>query len=372
MEHVPKRDLREKRTILVVDDQPANLTIIAGILRDHYHVRISKSGEDALQQIQAGELPDLVMLDVMMPGMDGYAVLNRLKAESRTRDIPVIFVTSLDDSGEEERGFRMGAVDYLTKPVNSAIVRARVAAHLEIKDARDRLRTQNALLEEEVQQRTASLQSALREREDLLREVNHRVKNNLTVISSLLNLQASAVQTPERAMMAFNATRDRIMAMATVHRLVYESDASFELELHLFIQIIWRHLVETHNRGADDLRLEVNVRQLALPVDHAVPLGLMLNELLVNAMVHGCGGRRNGVVRVDAVVDQHLQECSITVSDDGQGFDPRQQNDTTGEAIGLILLDALSVQLQGHYRFLPGPGTTCVIQFPLPARTDGS
>jgi putative two-component system response regulator len=140
-------------TILIVDDEPANIAVLNQLLSTKYRVLASKTGEQALLNASREPGPDLILLDIMMPGMDGYTVLSRLRENEKTREIPVIFVTALDDTVDEERGLELGAVDYITKPIKPAIVKARVMAHLEIKHARDRLKDQNIWLEAEVARR---------------------------------------------------------------------------------------------------------------------------------------------------------------------------------------------------------------------------
>lgn len=140
-------------TILVVDDTPDNLAVLGQLLRDEYRVLAANSGPRALQLARANLRPDLILLDVMMPGMDGYQVLERLRADSLTRDIPVIFVTAMDAQEDEERGLELGAVDYITKPLRARVVLARVRAQLMVKQAGDLLRDQNAFLEAEVARR---------------------------------------------------------------------------------------------------------------------------------------------------------------------------------------------------------------------------
>ncbi len=151
MESSPAHPARQ--TVLVVDDTPQNITILGELLQPHYTVRATNSGERALQAVRSQPQPDLVLLDVMMPGMDGYEVLRRLKTDKATQNIPVVFVTALGDEQNEEHGLELGAVDYIAKPFKPAIVLARVRTHLELKQARDRLAHQNEWLEQEVARR---------------------------------------------------------------------------------------------------------------------------------------------------------------------------------------------------------------------------
>lgn len=111
-----------KKLVLVVDDEPMNITLLAGILRDHYRVKMAKDGEKALKIAAADPAPDLVLLDVMMPGMDGYEVCERLKSAETTRDIPVVFVSGMSDEAEQARGLQAGAVAFLRKPVDAGTV----------------------------------------------------------------------------------------------------------------------------------------------------------------------------------------------------------------------------------------------------------
>lgn len=140
-------------TILIVDDEPTNLVVLSELLRPEYTLRVANGGPAALRAMGTPPRPDLVLLDVMMPGMDGYEVLRRLRANPATREVPVMFLTALAEPHDEERGIRAGAADYLTKPIQPALVRARVRTQLEAKRVRDLLRDQNAFLEAEVQRR---------------------------------------------------------------------------------------------------------------------------------------------------------------------------------------------------------------------------
>lgn len=140
-------------TILIVDDLPDNLAVLADILLPYYRVLAASSGDRALKIAASEPQPNLILLDLMMPGMDGYQVLERLQSNARTHAIPVIIVTAINEVEDEERGLEMGAADYIAKPLRPRIVLARVHTHIAIKQAADILRDRNADLEAEVERR---------------------------------------------------------------------------------------------------------------------------------------------------------------------------------------------------------------------------
>jgi putative two-component system response regulator len=128
--------MTEKQSLLLVDDEPTNLRVLRTVLQEQYRLLFAKSGEEALQLVQK-EQPDLILLDVMMPGLTGFDVCARLKANPATTAIPIIFVTALKDEMDETKGFEVGAVDYITKPISPAVVRARVKTHLSLVQAQE-------------------------------------------------------------------------------------------------------------------------------------------------------------------------------------------------------------------------------------------
>jgi putative two-component system response regulator len=138
----------EKKSVLVVDDTQESIDILKGILSDRYAVKVATNGRLALKVAFSPKPPDLILLDVMMPEMDGYEVCRLLKADDRTRNIPVIFVTAKSEVEDEEYGFTLGAADYIAKPVSASIVQARVKTHLELYD---RSRHLEALVQEKTQ-----------------------------------------------------------------------------------------------------------------------------------------------------------------------------------------------------------------------------
>lgn len=137
--------ISEKPLILIVDDMPANLKILGEAFKDEYVVRIATNGEEALDMAITLPLPDLILLDIMMPGMDGFQVLEILRTYPETREVPVIFVTALDNEVDEEKGLMLGAIDYVTKPYSIPVLQARVKNHIELKKLQDVIKANSML-----------------------------------------------------------------------------------------------------------------------------------------------------------------------------------------------------------------------------------
>ena len=177
-DNIYSEDVLVQEIVLIVDDEPTNLSVLSELLRPEYQVRAVNSGESALRAAVTEPQPDLILLDIMMPGMDGYAVLQQLLAEQSTRHIPVVFLTALADSSDEEHGLQLGAADYISKPINPTVVLARVRTQLDAKKARDWMKNRNTDLEAEVARRM--------------------VENNLTQIVSIRALAHLAeIRDPE-------------------------------------------------------------------------------------------------------------------------------------------------------------------------------
>ena len=160
-------------TVLIVDDTPDNVSVLNATLRGDYKIKAAPNGERALTVMRQEPTPDIVLLDIMMPGMDGYEVCRRLKADPATAAIPVIFITAKSDEVDETRGFELGAVDYITKPVKPAVVSARVATHLKIRR-----------MQHELERRNQALQEAARLRDDVERITQHDLRSPLNVVIS--------------------------------------------------------------------------------------------------------------------------------------------------------------------------------------------
>lgn len=227
-----------RANILLVDDDPSNLVTLGNLLDAHYDILAAPSGERALQIASGTPRPDLILLDVLMPDMDGYAVLARLSANPATHGIPVIFVTGLDSSEEEEKGLELGAVDYIAKPYRPPIILARIRAQLELKRARDWLANQNEYLGAELNRRlkeNQQAQSQLLQSEklaaigQLAAGVAHEINNPVGYVTSNLGVLDSYMQDTFELLDAYSALEEACptdtVALTTIRRIKQEQDS---------------------------------------------------------------------------------------------------------------------------------------------------
>ncbi|MCP4268467.1 MAG: SpoIIE family protein phosphatase [Candidatus Brocadiaceae bacterium] len=169
-----------KCTVLVVDDTEANIDILVAALDSEYEVSVAMDGENALEIVNT-DPPDLILLDIMMPSIDGYEVCRRLKSEPKTSGIPIIFITAMSEIENKTKGLELGAVDYITKPFEAMEVKARVKTHLSLTLARRELANQNIILEEKVRIRTEALKQSITARERMKSELRiaHDIQMNI-------------------------------------------------------------------------------------------------------------------------------------------------------------------------------------------------
>lgn len=278
-------DASRRGTVLIVDDAPENIHVLMEALKADHAVLAATSGDKALALLARGAVPDLVLLDVVMPGMDGYEVCRRIKADPATQDLPVIFVTSLGDPADEEFGLSLGAIDYLTKPVNPALVRARVKNHL-------------------------ALAQAARLKEDVERIVRHDVKTPLTSILSVPELLLLADNLDERQREMVKRVQD---AAYTVLSMINLSVDLFKMERGLYhvraepvdLVPVVRRILAAQEDALESRGLAVSVTvdgRPAGPQDQFLVLGeeLLCFSLLANLIVNALeASPRGGTIVVD-------------------------------------------------------------------------
>jgi PAS domain S-box-containing protein len=204
------------------------------------------------------------------------------------------------------------------------------------------------------------LRRNLEEKEVLLREVHHRVKNNLTVISSLLHLQSNLIQTPEQALAAFQNSMDRIMSMALVHEELYKSRNYARVDMGEYLEKLTSHLLQAHG-SREDIHLSAKAEGIVLSVNTSIPCGLILNELITNAFKHAFPNGRSGDIHVllQKVNDEYFD---LSVWDNGIGLPEGYDLNKSG-SLGLTLVQLLTEQLEGNLDISTDNGTRCHIRF---------
>ena len=255
-----KRRLSPK-TILVVDDNPDNIHILVETLEAEYTVKFATNGQDALELAFSADPPDLILLDIMMPGMDGYEVCARLKANADTREIPIIFVTAMNQELNETKGLQLGAVDFVSKPFRISVVEARVKSALLLKDAMDkrleltsRLEDLNRSLEKRIKVRTEELEQAYKEKDELTNQLRqaqkmesigtlaggiaHDFNNILSAISGYSELaklklpdDSKAVKHIDQVLQASNRAQQLVRQILTFSRQTEQEMQPLEIRL---------------------------------------------------------------------------------------------------------------------------------------------
>jgi len=272
--------------ILIVDDERYNINVLVDILKPDYRTIVAKNGEEALKRAMTEPLPDLILLDIMMPGMDGYEVCRQLKADPKTWFIPVIFITAMSETEDETRGLELGAIDYITKPVSPPIVRARVKNHLALKLALEKIETQKQKLDEQ----NKALIEAAHLREDVERITRHDIKTPLNAVIGFSQF----------LMMADNLTDAQLDGLRTIEEAGYRILNIINLSVDLFkmergiypftpaqvnlLLVLNKIIIET--RELVRLRnLSINVSIKGIPADKDDIFSAQGDELLCYSML---------------------------------------------------------------------------------------
>ena len=353
-------------TILIVDDEPENLTVLGELLQPAYRVQAARSGEQALQIVKQ-QPPDLILLDVMMPGMDGYAVLSRLREDEHTRDMPVIFVTALSDEAHEQRGLDLGAVDYLVKPLRPAIVLARVRNQLALKQAADLLREHGEALER-----------TLREMQAFSHTVSHDLRAPLRVINGFAQIlkETEAGKWSEEA----RDYLDRIIASSVKMAQMMDDILSYSrgeragMEIALLdLNALVAEVVQEQGEGFPNAKITV----APLPSVKANPTMLrqVFGNLVGNALKFSA---KSPAQKVEIGTCDGVAGTEIFVRDNGVCFDMAHANklfaifqrlpghhEIAGSGVGLSIVKRLIERHGGRIRAEAAPGAGATFSFTL-------
>lgn len=408
-------------TILIVGDDPANLGGLAKILEPHScRVLFAYDGANGLERA-VHDQPDLILMDVMMPGIDGLETCRRLKENEKTRDIPVILMTVAAEKKAIVKGFNSGAADYITKPFLNEEITARIRTHLSLKSAEKQLKSSSIRLGQEIENRRRAetklkkhkeqlekmvaqngaelrsssealceieqnkldeaermrrallsiledeklakkkIKASLQEKEVLLREIHHRVKNNLQIVSSLLQLQAGYA-TDEQTVRMFNESQLQIRTMALVHEKLYRNEDMSMVDFGDFVKSITENLFQFYPNSLGRIRFTVEIENIFMSIDKAIPCGMIINELISNSFKYGFPGESTGEIGI-RLISGAQKGFELTVYDTGIGI-PAHVDYRHTETLGLHLVTILTEdQLQGQIELDKSDGTKFRIQF---------
>ncbi|TGU74457.1 response regulator [Geomonas terrae] len=368
---------KERPTVLIVDDTPDNLAFMGQLLKDDYQVRVATNGAKALQIARDARPLDVILLDIMMPELDGYEVCRLLKSDPATREIPVIFLTAKSDPDSERRGLELGAADYITKPISPPIVLARIKTQLNLKAAADFMRNKNDLLEREVLQRTGELQKsnqqlrllaarvetvAEQERIEIARELHDELGQLLTALKldlSWLKRRCPEGDTPvagkiEAMDQVINAT------IGTVRRLTTGLRPRMLDELGV-VAAIEAEVQEMRNRHLE-CTLDVPRRDTAIDKERQVSLFRIFQESMTNVMRH------SGATRVEILLDLDDERAILQVTDNGCGIGSAPANN---RSLGLVGMQERAHRWGGSFEILGTPGAGTTVRAVIPLRESG-
>jgi len=357
-------------SILIIDDETQILQVLRELLQADYRIVVAKSGEQGITRLDPQSPPDLILLDVVMPGIDGYETCRRIKSDPVGRQIPVVFLTGRDDSEGEAYGFDMGAVDYITKPISPATVRARIRTHLALRDAHRALERQNQTLEATVKRRTERLRQLSaelvlaeeRERHRIAQELHDGPTQRLVFSKIGLGRLRQHVDADQYSSID-ELNRDLETTLKEMRTLMIQLSPPALYELGLAPAVEWV-AENTLGRHGIKHRVDSDEDYADIPEETRVFLFHAIRELLINIVKHA------RAQRASISLNTLHGEIHIDVRDDGVGMtttpDALSQDDSGG--FGLFALRDRIDLLGGRMQIGTGVGTTISLTVPLPGK----
>lgn len=363
--------------ILIVDDTPSDIRALGETLQPDYRVRFAASGKDAIQTCTNHDPPDLILLDIIMPEIDGYEVCRQLKKNERTRDIPIIFITAIEETAHKTRAFELGAVDYITKPFDDGEVRARVKTHLTLQQQARRISEHADELERLVQERTADLNEANnllrllaaqltlaeeRERQRIAMDLHDRVSQSLALVRIKLGALRAAVNSSVLSAETESVISLVEQAIEDTQELTFNMCPPFLYELGFVkaLECLAEEILKQHG-----LVIEFVDDGKSKPLDEEVRVLLFrtVRELLLNVIKHA------GVEQAMVTLERQGDRMSIVVADKGVGFDSSEQpapGSRTG-GFGLFSIRERLRSMGGAIKIesVPSRGTQVTLDVPL-------
>lgn len=336
------------RILLIEDSEDDAVLLLRELRRSGFAVAFERVDKPATMLAALHKQTwDLIVCDYSMPEFNAPAALQLLQEQGF--DIPFIIVSATIGEDVAVAAMKAGAHDYIIK---GNLARLTPAIERELREAKVRLARKQA--EEQIK-------ASLREKEALLREIHHRVKNNLQIISSLLNLQADYLK-DNQALEVFQNSQNRIELMALIHEKLYQSEDLARINFADYIQELITNLFSAYTFKPEAIALALNLEDIFLDIDTAVPCGLIVNELVSNALKHAFKLRKSGEICVNLYsIDEN--KIVLIINDDGIGF-PEKIDFKNTESLGLQLVNTLTQQINGDIDLNGSNGSQFKIIFP--------
>jgi len=378
--------------VLIVDDQEANRYLLKTLLTGSGHrIEEAPNGKVALEKLEAGNF-DLVISDILMPVMDGYQLCREVRSRETLRGLPFVFLTATYvDEKDEIFALKLGADGFFRKPFNPRTfmdeIKTLPEEHGKNKGGRSpaapvdekeiltlynerlihKLEAKMVSLEKEIAERELAeekMRRAISEKEALLREIHHRVKNNMQIISSLINLSARNVADPAMKEV-LRDVKSRIRAMSMIHDKLLRSEDLVHINFAEFLNDLAIHFYQFYKADPGRVDLKMDAESVNLTIESAVPCGLIAGEMLSNAFRHAFPGGRRGTITV-GLKRLNDNEVRLSVRDDGAGI-PAALDVQKSESAGMTIISALVGQVNGRLELLRDKGTDFRVVFPVPA-----
>jgi two-component sensor histidine kinase len=358
---------KNRDKVLVIDDEDVVVAAVTKHLKRDYTVVSADDGKGGLE-LFIKERPILIILDLRMPEMDGVEFLENLRPGPQD-PYSVIVLTGHGSDEDMERCFDLGVSAFLHKPFNVFELRGIVKNCVALKKMENELRQNRAHLEDKVEERTKELtdevavrrqaeerlKASLREKEVLMREIHHRVKNNLQIVSSLLDLQSRYIKDPE-TLSIFKNSQMRLRSMALIHEKLYQADDLANIDFTKYVSTLVEYLRRSYEGVGSGVSIEMDIEGadrkmdgIRLSIDAAVPCGLIINEIVTNSMKHAFPSGPSGpagTIRISLKTRPgglHVLE----IGDDGVGL-PGHYDISKASSLGVRLIKALATeQLDG-------------------------
>jgi len=321
----------EAYKILIVDDLPKNIMVLGNnLMNENYHIAYARNGSEAIKLTKSNSF-DLILLDIMMPGMDGYDTCREILADPKTSNIPIIFITAKNDHDSVVKGFKAGAKDYVTKPFNSSELLARVKTHLELKRSRERLESLNANLEKKVEERTLELQKANEKLKKLdlaksgfLGIISHEIRTPLNgifgSIEMLSDIHSQDEETLEIVQM-MSESAERLLTFSELSTLITELNIDhYRLSKGNVDLVEMVNLVKQEKEINDDERIEFDIDFKQFKEKHIVQADIKLLKKIISDVMDNSIRFADKKVVVQVQINKNDEEVELIINDNGIGF----------------------------------------------------